>query len=91
MTDKTSVTSINREAYKESGHRLEKLNPFVDMPRIRVDALNRINELIERDTEMAVKEVSGDIVLCGACGLWTSKRAFCSHCGQRQNTNDIAF
>lgn len=85
MTDKT------REVYKETPQSLTELNPFVEMPRMRIDAVNRLNELIKRDNEMAVKEVSGDIVRCGACGLWTSKKSFCSHCGQRLNTQDIAL
>ena len=85
MTDKT------REVYKESGHRLTELNPFVEMPRMRIDAVNRLNELIKRDIALPVLESDGDIIRCGACGLWTSKRAFCSHCGQRQDLDHIAF
>ena len=95
MTDKT------REVYKETPYKeLPALNPFVDMPRMRVDAVNRINELIERNNKMAIvqADISGYLAYeCPRCKKILPKFSgsldynFCHHCGQRLMTDTIAF
>lgn len=93
MTDKT------REVYKESGHRLTELNPFVEMPRMRIDAVNRLNELIKRDNAIAPirkeYEIDGETKYsyeCPICKMtvgYSVVHNFCYDCGQRIDTENF--
>lgn len=95
MSDKT------REVYKDGADVIPELNPFVDMPRMRVSAVNRLNELIKRDNAMPLKQ-SGELLsnggtyyLCPRCDypFWTISRNkhFCEQCGQKLDVNNLAF
>ena len=56
------------------------------------DELTEINELIKRDTALAVAEVDEKYELhrCGNCGKWISeKHTFCYNCGQRQDHETV--
>lgn len=97
MSDKT------REIYKDGASVIPELNPFVDMPRMRVSAVNRLNDLIKRDAAMPIKKsdysttVNGEeryYYLCPRCNkaFWTlTGRQFCDNCGQRVDAETIAF
>ena len=96
MSDKT------REVYKDGADVIPELNPFVDMPRMRVSAVNRLNDLIKRDNAMPIKRKSDYSVneeerfyyLCPNCdkAFWTIEgRQFCDACGQRLDVNNFAF
>ena len=93
MTDKT------REVYAEKVEPIPELNPFVDMPRMRVDAVNRLNELIQRDNAMAIVKKSHDVMghtwyecpVCGKTIYNTEGDNFCRICGQRLDTENIAL
>ena len=56
------------------------------------DELTELNELIKRDTALAVAEVDDklDMTRCAACNSWNGKRnKFCYHCGQRQDHENV--
>ena len=92
--------SKEREVYAEKAKDIDILNPFVDMPRMRMDAVIRINELIERNNEMAIvqADISGYLAYeCPKCKKILPKFSdnldynFCHNCGQRIDTSTIAF
>lgn len=97
MSDKT------REVYKDKGNEVPMLNPFVDMPRMRVSAVNRLNEIIQRDNAMPIRRVEyskpmlGDkyFYVCSKCdkplGALTDNTHFCKNCGQRIDKSNLAF
>lgn len=72
------------------------LNPKVSV-EFSLSNLNRINELIERDTAMAVLERAystslGNYYLCPKCELMlVSEANFCHRCGQRVDQDLIEF
>ena len=83
MTDKT------REVYKETADTMPTLNPFVDMPRMRVSAVNALNEIIERATmKPMVKYTYEDGSEKGCCPncdkvlLEGDDVHYCPFCGQ---------
>ena len=87
-----------REVFAEKGKDIPALNPFVEMPRMRVDAVNYLNELLERDKAMAIVKVHYDITdhdsyRCPLCnGIVDEDRDnFCRTCGQRIDRENIAF
>lgn len=92
MSDKT------REVYKETREAIPDLNPFVEMPRMRVSAVNRLNELIKRDRAMAIVKVDNitdyTYYKCPVCGMTFSEQStyhFCPKCGQRMDMDTIAL
>lgn len=95
MTDKT------REVYKDKANDMPIMNPFVEMPKMRVDAFNRVNELIKKSHSMPVRkyEYSTEGIepsyLCPRCGdivlAEVGDYNFCHHCGQRVDVTNIAF
>lgn len=48
------MSDMTREVYKDKADVMVTLNPFVEMPRMRVDTLNRLNELIKRDQALPI-------------------------------------
>lgn len=95
MSDKT------REVYRDGADVMPLLDPFVEPPRMRVSAINRLNELIERNKPKAVRkyeyETSGiePSYLCPNCGepilADVHSYEFCHHCGQRVDKDNIAL
>lgn len=91
MTDKT------REVYKDTNNPIPTLNPFVDMPRMRVDAINRLNELIKRNEARPmiarfIKELNKTKYYCPVCEAYivdAENYKFCPKCGQRLDTDNI--
>lgn len=75
---------------------LMALNPKVSV-EFKLSDLNRINELIERDTAMAVIEKTystsyGNYYLCPKCELMlVSEANFCHRCGQRVDMELLGF
>lgn len=63
--------------------------------RLSLDDVNKINELIERDTAKAiVQKKIGQTILecCPYCGKMQFSRVnFCSECGQRIDADNIAL
>ena len=56
------------------------------------DELTEINELIKRDTALAVAEVDDalDMTKCAVCSTWNGKKnKFCWNCGQRQDHENV--
>lgn len=92
-----------REIYKDKANGVPILNPFVEMPRMRVNAVNRLNEIIQRDNAMPIKqrEYSKPLLgekyyyLCSNCdkplGAITENTHFCKNCGQRIDKTNLAF
>lgn len=86
-----------REVYKEVADTMPTLNPFVDMPRMRVSAVNRINKLIDRDEPKLLKPLEhADGYECPNCGAGFGEFAprvykFCYECGQRFSATEIDF
>ena len=77
---------------------IPKLNPFVETPRMRVDAINYLNELIDRDKEMAIGEKKNEGTdhswyECPVCEALIADKTtnFCRRCGQRLDITNIAF
>lgn len=90
MADKT------REVYKDKADIIPELNPFVEMPRMRVDAINRLNEIIRRDRAMPIVQINRATYKywkCPVCGEVYSvlPSNFCRECGQRLDTDNLAF
>ena len=84
MNDKT------REVYKDKAEIIPKLDPFVEFPKMRVSAINRINELIEKSQPKAMKKHESDadysIDLCPRCEAVlgsSEEEIYCPRCGQR--------
>ena len=75
------------------------LNPFVELPRMRVDTLNRLNELIKRDQAMPIVKDGRDEwdrnekkYACPSCGSRIYEDYnFCPACGQRLDVNNYAL
>lgn len=90
-----------REVYKDIStmETIPKLNPFVELPRMRVNAINRLNELIERDTPKPLVADGYDIFdeterkyACPTCGGRVhDDEMFCKHCGQRLDLCNVAL
>lgn len=77
-----------REVYKEDYEIIPKLDPFVEFPRMRVSAVNRINELIEKAMPKPMKKLEyrdgKHADLCPSCdGTLLEKWNYCPRCGQR--------
>lgn len=82
MSDKT------REVYKDTAEVMPMLNPFVEPPRMRVSAVNRINELIEKSYPKPMKKLEyrdGTCAdLCPNCErVIFADYEYCPKCGQR--------
>lgn len=63
--------------------------------RLSLDDVNKINELIERDTAKAITQQKigkTTIERCPYCGkMLFGKANFCGECGQRIDTDNIAL
>lgn len=88
-----------RKVFKDMTYKhLEKLNPFAEMPRMRLSEVNAINDLIERNNAIAVVRVEnkyhqrGYIDHCPVCNqVLLEEQTFCTDCGQRLDRENIAF
>lgn len=93
MSDKT------REVYKDKADVMVTLNPFVEMPRMRVETLNRLNELIKRDQALPIVKDGRDEwdrsekkYACPSCESRVYKDYnFCPYCSQRLDTENYAL
>ena len=89
-----------REVYAERVITIPTLNPFVEFPKMRVDEVNKLNELIERNVALPVAERKYQIdptdkkYECPVCGrgiVNIEDDNFCRKCGQRLDTENIAL
>lgn len=86
--------SKEREVYAERAEVVPTLNPFVEMPRMRVSAVNRLNELIEKNTPKPMvkhKYFDGTIgSKCPRCNgiILPNEFSYCPYCGQRIDTEN---
>lgn len=93
------MNDMTREVYKDKANEMPKLNPFVELPRMRVDALNRLNELIERNTPKPLVKAGNDEwdrteqkYTCLSCESRVYEDYnFCPYCGQRLDTEKYAL
>lgn len=87
MSDKT------REVFKDTADVMATLNPFVEPPRMRVSAINRINELIEKAEPKPMRKLehSDDTStpLCPRCeSVLVPLSEYCPNCGQHIDTTN---
>lgn len=95
------MSDMTREVYKDKADVMVTLNPFVEMPRMRVDTLNRLNELIKRDQALPIVKDGYDEwdghekhkkFACPSCECRTYEDYnFCPYCGQRLDTENYAL
>lgn len=87
----------HREVYAEKCDSILALNPYVDMPRLRVSEFNKLTELIDRNIPkllIPIESTSGYV--CPTCGRGFSKNSiieykFCYECGQRFSLTETDF
>lgn len=88
------MTTEPYTGYGRKEKHMNKLKGSVDV-RLSLDEVNRINELIERDTAKAiVQKKIGDTIIecCPYCGkMQFSKYNFCAECGQRLDHENKAL
>lgn len=88
-----------RKVFKDMTYKhLDKLNPFAEMPKMRLSEVNAINDLIDRNTAKAVVreeneyQASGYTDKCPVCGeLLIERQVFCDLCGQRLDRDNVEF
>ena len=92
-----------REVYAEKGktNLTFSLNPFVEMPKMRVSTVNLLNEYIKKNNAMPIIEKNNDLMEhtwyeCPRCGKCFSKGSieeydYCYKCGQKLDVKNIAL
>lgn len=95
---KKATENVERAIYAEKVETITRFNPFVDMPRMRMSAVSRLNELIARDEAMPIAEQYYEITdhtsyICPVCKGYvdTDRDNFCRICGQRLDRENIAL
>lgn len=58
-----------------------------------MEEVNKINELIDRDTAKAMEQVNEKLTACPVCGYYgiVPSWDFCPRCGQRVDHENIAL
>lgn len=88
-----------RKVFKDMTYKnLDKLNPFTEMPRMRLSEVNAINDLIDRNMAKAVVreeneyQEKGYTDKCPVCGeVLIDRQVFCDLCGQRLDRENVEF
>lgn len=87
-----------REVYAEKCDSILAMNPYVDMPRLRVSEYNKLSDLVRRNIKMAIVQsnVAGYLAYeCPNCGKIVPSKIndyhFCMRCGQKLDTENYAL